>query len=212
VIRIIRDPRSTAESLTVVPFGSPSILVTALSLRPGQRAADKYRDRILTVRLEDLLADGRAVMKRALDFVGEPWDDAVLDHSRRVADLNDMPPHPWLHGAKRERKAVVATWQSRSPAQVRLVEWLTRRSMQEGGYEPARFYSEPGRLALWAEFFRHVPELWRVVRVLARVSWAYVLHGEKRANQTLFSHLNPGSWERYSDPPPRENAQPRVGA
>jgi len=35
VIRIIRDPRSTAESLTVVPFGSPSILVTALSSGQG---------------------------------------------------------------------------------------------------------------------------------------------------------------------------------
>ena len=37
-----------------------------------------YRSRMLRIRLEDLLSEPRPTMQRVLDYVGEPWNDAVL--------------------------------------------------------------------------------------------------------------------------------------
>lgn len=42
------------------------------------------------VRFEDLLADPRAVMTQVLAFLGEPWDEAVLDHTAgRESEVTD---------------------------------------------------------------------------------------------------------------------------
>ena len=48
---------------------------------------EPFEDRMLRVRLEDLLAAPRDTMSKVLEFVGEPWDDAVLDVLRRQGTL-----------------------------------------------------------------------------------------------------------------------------
>ena len=42
-------------------------------------------DRYLEIRYENLVADTEKQMRQVLEFVGEPWDDAVLHHT-------DAPP------------------------------------------------------------------------------------------------------------------------
>jgi hypothetical protein len=212
VIRIIRDPRAVAESLTSVPFGSSSIALNALAVQVAGRRARRFADRILTVRLEDLLADARGVMERVLAFVGEPWDDAVLDHPRHIPDLNDTPWQPWLENAKREPTKSAPRWQSLPSVRVRLVEWLARDAMREGGYQRASFDREPGRLAVFAEFWRQIPEMWRGLRALARTGASLVVRGEGEAADGHFRRLNPASWTRYPSPSGQVVPEPSSGS
>jgi hypothetical protein len=222
VIRIVRDPRSNVESLTRMPFASSSVLACAMMLRSEHEKAAPFADRMLTIRLEDLLADGRAVMGKVLEFVGEPWDDAVLDHANHLPDANDMPPHPWLESSAKERTAPQAKWLSLSPAQIRLIERITAERMAAGGYPPAALDREPGALeVLWARL-REVPET-------VRFGWVGLRIGIKLRKPSnydsevvdgLFRLLNPPSWARYPslkgqikpEPPPRALPAPRVPA
>jgi hypothetical protein len=214
VVRIVRDPRGNVESLLRMPFGSASVLANAVMLQSEQKSCEPYRDRILTIRLEDLLSDGRTVMGKVLDFIGEPWDDRVLDHAHHLPDNNDMPPHPWLESSARDRAAPSGPqWKSLSPAQIRLIEQVTRGRMKAGGYTPAVLDPDPGWLAVLAERLRQTPEAMRFAVIAARIGFrlrkpaAY----DTESTNDLFRQLNPGSWVRYPslggqlvpEPPPR---------
>jgi hypothetical protein len=72
VIRIVRDPRSNVESLTRMPFASQSVLACAYMLHEEHKHAAPFADRMLTIRLEDLLADGRATMGRCSTSSASP--------------------------------------------------------------------------------------------------------------------------------------------
>jgi hypothetical protein len=219
VIRIVRDPRSNVESLTRMPFASSSVLACAMMLRNEHRRAAPYADRILTIRLEDLLADGRTVMGKVLDFVGEPWDDAVLDHANHLPDAHDMPPHPWLESSARGRTAPQAQWMSLSPAQIRLIERVTAERMVDGGYAPAVLDREPGAgSVLWARL-REMPETVRFGWVGLRIGIQLRSPKNHDTEETdaMFRLLNPPSWARYPslkgqikpEPPPRALPAPR---
>ncbi len=73
IVRIVRDPRDAAVSLTKVPFGTPSLLTNLSVLaRMNEAAADFYRssDAALTVRYEDLVAAPERELRRICEFVG----------------------------------------------------------------------------------------------------------------------------------------------
>jgi hypothetical protein len=213
VIRIVRDPRGNVESLCRMPFASASPLANALMLKDEHRKVAPYRDRMLTVRLEDLLSDGRTTMGKVLDFVGEPWDDRVLDHANHLPDHNDMPPHPWLESSAKERTAPAARWTSYSPALIRLIERVTRQRMADGGYAPATLEREPTGGEVMRERLHHLPETLRFLFAVARISLRLTKPHQYDTPETnaLVQQLNPGSWARYPDlkgqilpePPPR---------
>jgi sulfotransferase family protein len=46
-------------------------------------AQDRYHE----VRYEELVTDPEAALRRLLDFLGEPWDDAVLEYDRQPHDV-----------------------------------------------------------------------------------------------------------------------------
>jgi hypothetical protein len=209
VVHIVRDPRGTVQSLTRMPWASGSLAVNALFCEIERRQVARYRDRVLQIRLEDLLADPRATMGRVLDHVGEPWDDAVLDHARHLPDPNDMPPYPWLQSAAGDRVAPAAAFAGLSPLEVRAIERTTRRIMVEFGYAPAELADEPSALAVWWERMRGIPALVRCLRSFARLA----RYGRDANNldsprmKALWREVNPGAWSRYPgfeipDPPP----------
>ena len=202
VIRIIRDPRGVVQSLTRMPWASASLHASSILCEWERKAVAPFKDRILTIRLEDLLAQPREVMGKVLAHVGEPWHDAVLDHPRHIPDPNDMPPLPWLESAGKERttaSAQNAQWQALSPAQVRLVEDLTRGSMEEGGYARATLEREPGRLAVLWEGARHLPEALRFLWVYCRLGLRMrdTRNFESAETNAMTARLNPASWARY---------------
>jgi len=199
VVHIVRDPRDTVVSLSRMPWASGSLYADAVTCEIERRQVEPFRDRILSIRLEDLLATPRETMGRVLDYVGEEWDDAVLDHAQRAPDSDDMPPFPWLESAAKERRAPVPRWLSLPPAQIRMIEQINRQTMRDFGYEPAKLAKEPSRWSvLWASL-REVPEALRCLRVYLRLARMMRDASSFDAAESvdLFRQVNPGSWAHY---------------
>jgi hypothetical protein len=199
VVHIVRDPRGCSLSLSRMPWASPSLWANAVFCKLESDVVAKYRGRFLQIRLEDLLADPRATMGRVLEHVGEPWDDAVLDHARNIPDKHDMPPLPWLESAARERGTPEAKWTSLSPLQIRVIERAARKVMREAGYEPARLAEEPSRLAVWWAALREIPEMLRTLGILMRIArlGSDPRNFESAESRALWRRLNPPSWAHY---------------
>jgi hypothetical protein len=199
VVHIQRDPRDTAMSLSRMPWAPESLHLNARLCELERRQVAPFADRVLGIRLEDLLADPRATMGKVLGFVGEPWDDAVLDHPRHIPAANDMPPLPWLESAAGARSAPKPAWPSLPPAVIRMMERAARRVLDEGGYQRANLDREPGRLAVWWERWRRWPgevrAVWALLRIAIRARDPRTF-GSPRS-QALWHQVNPGAWARY---------------
>jgi Sulfotransferase family len=201
VVHITRDPRGTALSLSRMPWAASSLYANAAFCELERRQVSRRDPRILKIRLEDLLADARGTMSKVLEHVGEPWDDAVLEHAQNLPDRNDMPPFPWLESAARPRGAANADWRGMTPLQIRLVERVSRKIMQEFGYARAELAAadEPSRAAvLWAQL-RELPETLRYVAVYWRLSRFLrdPRNFDSDETKVLFKRVNPPSWARY---------------
>lgn len=99
LVRIVRDPRDAAVSLTRVPFGTSSLLTNLSVLgRMNEAAADVYRldGRALTVRYEDLVADPVRELQLVCAFVGEEFSPSMLDGRSAVTGV--AAEHEWWKG------------------------------------------------------------------------------------------------------------------
>jgi Sulfotransferase family len=91
VIHIIRDGRDVVAShldrwgyISAVKATRKWPLYIDRTRRAGARLpAHRYRE----VRYEDLVGDTEAVMRGLLDFLGEPWDEGVLQYDQRPHDV-----------------------------------------------------------------------------------------------------------------------------
>lgn len=149
VVCIMRDPRPTVLSFNRMPFGTSSALLNTYVCRIQWEHIKPFLDRILEVRLEDLSADPRRAMRSILNYIGEPWDDAVLDHVNQ-AEKDDVAPLPWFVGATQrgpnQRESGGGWREQMEPAWIRLVERVNREAMERYGYKRAEMAEEP---ALW---------------------------------------------------------------
>ena len=201
VVHIVRDPRGTSLSLSRMPWAAESLYANTVFCELERRQVKKDDPRILKIRLEDLLGDARTTMGRVLEHVGEPWDEAVLDHAKNIPDKHDMPPLPWLESAARDRAAPTHDWKGMTPLQIRMVEHVGRHIMKEFGYAPAPLDAadEPSRLAVWWAELKELPS---TVRYLAAY-WGLsrFLHDpnnfDTEETRRRFRRVNPGSWARY---------------
>jgi hypothetical protein len=53
----------------------------------GRRPLGRPGRRYYEVRYEELVTDAEATPRKLLEFLGEPWDDAVLEHNQRPRDV-----------------------------------------------------------------------------------------------------------------------------
>ncbi len=199
VVHIIRDPRATALSLTRMPWSCANLHANAKFCDYEVRAIEKFGDRVLQIRLEDLLADPRVTMGKVLDYVGEPWSDDVLDHVRCAPDKADMPPLPWFESSVREREPNREAWRALSPVEIRTIERATPRVFAAAGYQRAELPSEPGRLALWWQRVRALPEtasyLWAYLQCMRIVKDPMMF--DSPPLERWFRKINPGAWAHY---------------
>jgi len=199
VVHIVRDPRATAVSLLQMPWASQSLFCNAAMCDLEWRSVQKHHDRILQIRLEDLVMNPRATMGRVLDYVDEPWSEDVLDHARHIPDGGDMPPFPWTESAAGPIAIPAARSDGLSPVQIRMVEHVARRGMKAMGYQSRALPREPGTVALWWEGWKQVPESIRFLTVW----WQLRRHLRDRRNfdtpetAARWHRLNPPAWERY---------------
>ena len=82
IVGIVRHPGAAAAS-NMRRFGHTSRW-TAYHLHRSYRELMRQNivspKRMVTIRYEDLVADTEGVMRELLEWLGEPWDDAVLTH------------------------------------------------------------------------------------------------------------------------------------
>ena len=200
VIHIVRDPRGVALSLSRMPWAPGSLYANARFCEVERRQVEPYKRRVLQIRLEDLLGDARGTMGRVLEHVGEPWDDAVLDHARHIPDPHDMPPFPWLESSAHPRGERGVKWrEALTPVEIRMIERQARRVMAAHGYEPAKLEREPDGLAIWWQGFKQLPLRLHALGCYAHMAWrardARNFDSEK-SNQ-LWHRLNPPAWQHY---------------
>ena len=208
IVYIMRDPRPTVMSFNRMPFGTSSSLINSWLCRLQFAHVEPFLDRILEVRLEDLVSDARPVLASILNFVGEPWDDAVLDHLHH-AGRDDVPPLPWFVGATRElpsQKTSGGGWRERlDPAWIRIIEGLNQRAMQHYGYAPAELAPEPGHLQRLLALLRDVPGLcaatYRLFALKRKLDRHFQdrerLDAQKGMEENL--RLNPAAWRYYPE-------------
>lgn len=206
VIYIMRDPRATVASLRRMPFATSSTLMNSLLCAQQLKLLQAHLKRIHTVRLEDLIADPGPVMQRVLEFVGEPWDAAVLDHIAH-SPTDDVAPFPWFESAKHKKPRPdpgSPPWQSKlSPAWVRIIERTNSFGMKHFNYPIAELPREPGRLKQYLIQVGELPGLaasgWRAWRMARRIRAHFEGRRLYDPQQAMEDHLktNPRAWANY---------------
>lgn len=206
VIFIVRHPVPTVQSFGQMPFGTGSPFINGLLCRVQYSHIKPYFDRILEVRLEDLSRDPRSMMQSILNFVGEPWDDAVLDHVRN-AQTDDLPPSPWFVGATQRapNQREGSSREQLSPSWTRIVEWLNQETMERYDYPSQSLGKEPALWRCLATLLGNVPTMTASMLRLLRVNHAIVQHlkGKARLDPQIAQRdnlmLNPDAWRYYPE-------------
>lgn len=86
IVRIVRDPRDVAASMTKVPWGSHSRLANAWSwrerMRRTRKAVAQQGERVLTIRYEDLLREPALTMRRVANHIDLEFVPDMLSPER----------------------------------------------------------------------------------------------------------------------------------
>ncbi|MCC6284227.1 MAG: sulfotransferase [Phycisphaerales bacterium] len=145
VLVALRDPRDCCLSAFMQEFQPNAAMIhffrldTTAALYAGvMRNWLLFRDRLgldfMETRYEDLVDDVEATARRIIDFLGEPWDDAVLrwqsDHKRLIK----TPSYQAV--AQPVTRRAVARWR-RYEAQMRPVLPTLEPFVSAFGYEPS---------------------------------------------------------------------------
>lgn len=116
VVHVVRDGRDVVASHKH-RFGYRSAVKAAEKWPRYVRAARKSGSRLgqrryHEVRYEDLVADPKATMGGLLEFLGEPWNDAVLHHEDHLHDVADKYA-AFARGRRREGNDSSVVYRSR---------------------------------------------------------------------------------------------------
>jgi hypothetical protein len=146
ILRIVRDPRDAAVSLTRVPFGTPS-MVTNLSMlaRMDEASAAFFRvaTRAMTLRYEDLVVEPERELRRVCAHVGVAYEPTMIEDRARSDGL--AAEHEWWKGPVTGPldPSRVGGWRRDMPPAVQRYAALNLAAyLAEHGYEEAR---EPAR-------------------------------------------------------------------
>jgi hypothetical protein len=95
ILYALRDPRDVVVSCFMqrLPLNAVSVnyltlegtaKIYARTMRSWLKIRDMLRNPWIEVRYEDTVADINGQARKVLDFLGLPWDDAVLEYHRRA--------------------------------------------------------------------------------------------------------------------------------
>jgi hypothetical protein len=198
VIHVVRDPRTAMASFARRPSSSSSLLLNCDYLRRNLRAVQPFVGRIHEVRVEDLLSTPRTALEEVLRFVGEPWNDQLLEYAAHTP--LDLPPFPWFRGQSRRQEQPASDWRhDLSPAWIRIIERRFRPMMRKHGYAPAGPEFQASLRAVGRAIVDDLPELVqslrRVADLLRGLRQPVPIDGEEFLRRSL--QLNPQAWKYY---------------
>lgn len=156
LIHLLRDPRDVARSSCSLGWAGNTwygIRHWIKTERQWDKVADRLApEQILEVRYEDLVSDPDTWLPRLCEFVGLPYDAAMLSYPETTSysKLDPSLCFQWKH--------------KQTPREVALVEHLIGDLLQRRGYEPSGHPTDaPGfveRASLWA---RNKVSVWRAI-------------------------------------------------
>ncbi len=200
IVHVVRDPRRVVVSLAQMPWATSSHGLNAFFCAQQVKAVSRFGGAVCTVRLEDLVAEPETQMRRVLEFVGEDWDAAVLDHTAHGGG-SDLPPFPWFTEAARPLGTAAPTPLDLSPAWIRSIERTCAWTLREHGYE--REPGFPGGEPSAVDRARaHAADAREVAASIARGLKAAAIGMRPEpppADEALAAvlSLNPAAWDRY---------------
>lgn len=212
VIHMVRDPRAVVYSHFTMPWSTSSFIAANTMVWSNMHTLARYQDRVLTVKLETLLAAPEPELRRILDFIGLPWNARVLQHVNHLPE-NDGIPFPWLmEASKRPRQKALSWSEAIPPAWIRLTESWNRKAMQDHGYQPLALAREPGAFERLMAIVKDIPQLtftgWRLLRIT--LGFLVLPKSQTARYQSLLHSLNPDAWERQPDWSPELPEPPAV--
>lgn len=179
IVHLIRDGRDVASSILPLSFGPNTIYVAAKkwrnSVEHGLDFAARHPDQVYTIRYEDLIDDPERYLRELCEFIGEPFDDAMLNYHKSGTT---RVPRKEIHGQlnKPVNKERAARWKrDLSRNQVRVFEAVAGPLLDKLGYEVVnpkarltvwdRFVGNTGNKILWWRPFTRPVGLWDKIRM-----------------------------------------------
>lgn len=201
IIYVARDPRAQVYSHLTMPFSTPSLLLANFAVKRTSTKVERFKESMLSVKLEDLIRDPKSVMTAVLDYVDEPWDDRVLAHADYPLE-DDGIPFPWLSEAGKNRKAKALKWTAQlTPAWIRITERWQRHSMERFNYESHALGHEPSRTAQRIAMLSDIPTLFRsiahAIKITRQIRRTDKTETEKV--QRLVHSFNPWAWDLHPE-------------
>jgi hypothetical protein len=167
-VHIVRDVRSVALSLIEMPQEWGTRTVPEGAARWRHRVSRGHAegtalgpDRYLEVRYEDLVADSERELRRLVEFLLLPWDDAVLRYAER--GLSRVPEGSQaIHGNVARAPTKTRDWREQmSREDLEAVEAIAGDLLSEMGYERAVAEPSPAAqaharatVAEWEDYLR----------------------------------------------------------
>lgn len=138
VIRIVRDPRDVALSLTKVPWGAKTYFEAIeywKTLDEAGRVFFETDSYCYTLKYEDLIRAPEVELRRLCDFIGEDFEESMLDTSTTGKQVNSRNV-PWKDKAAQPvDHSRIAVWnQEISPAMNAYTEAVIGERMLAYGY------------------------------------------------------------------------------
>lgn len=203
IVHVVRDPRGVVSSLAAMPWATSSNGLNAFFAAQQVKAIDRFAASgggVCTVRLEDLVVRPEEEMRRVLDFVGEDWDAAVLDHTAHGGGA-DLPPFPWFAEAARPVTAPTGAPApfDLSPAWIRSIERTAAWTLREHGYERDATIGEPSLAERVAAHAADAPEVAASIARAAKAASLGLRREPPDPNEALAAvcSVNPAAWSHY---------------
>ncbi|SHG53276.1 Sulfotransferase family protein [Jatrophihabitans endophyticus] len=154
IVHLVRDGRACVSSLNQVEWwgrGSLGSMTTwALADQQLRRLGRRLPDGAYHyLRYEDLLADPVTQLSAVCGFLGEDFDEAMLDRTRSAADI--VPTRKTWHDRVRGQldPTRIEAWRTAlTPQEIGLFEYVAGRALRANGYEPSGIGERPSPLAV----------------------------------------------------------------
>ena len=140
IVHIVRDPRAAVASALRMPWYPKEVVTNSLKwyldVQAAQLFAERHPDLIYEVRYEDLVREPRRELERICEFVGESFDERMLQYHEGADQVVSMQHEPWSKGITaplyQER---LASWERElSPHQVYVIDRITGAVRERAGY------------------------------------------------------------------------------
>jgi hypothetical protein len=153
IIHIVRDGRDVALSLRRVSWGTSDLPRVAADWRWRTTVARKVggvlNERYCEVRYEDLVHEPRAHLERICTFLGEQFDERMLDYWRTAAEELPQSSREWDKSALEPPDvSKVFSWRTKMPRSDQLIfDRIAGPALDLFGYERVRDYDRVVRYA-----------------------------------------------------------------